>query len=507
MKSIIILYNDEDSLFCNDKVFDGKSASERCEEWAKSLDSDFVVINKCKNLSGLFSEMSNICKEKEADYVIFSFNDLPFLNVKLTKELIETHVKYKAEYTFADGYSYGFSPEIIDKGTIGILEQLSKTVQESDGLLPVKRDSIFNFIKKDINSYEIESVLADTDWRLYRFNFDCSSKENFIACKELFNLIEKDDDVEIISKKASVNPKILKTVPGFYNIQIQDSCRGKCSYCPYPEAYEEKNGISPCNSKVSMNLENFSNLLEKIKKFSNSAVISLSSWGEAFENPDILKYIEKVLSYSEFSLFIETDGMNITESFCQNLEKILHEMPVHKGKYSPLMIAVSIDGFSDETCRKVRGEEISVKDLAEKIKLLNSVIPGCVYPQFVRMNENESELEQFFRYWNEKSNESAGNLIIQKYNDFADLLPECKPADLSPLERNVCWHLRRDMTILSNGNVPLCYQYVLDGIVGNVFKEPLEEIWQKYDKELENHIIGNYCEKCRKCDEYYTFNF
>ena len=138
---------------------------------------------------------------------------------------------------------------------------------------------------------------------------------------------------------------------------------------------------------------------------------------------------------------------------------------------------------------------------------MNAVIPGCVYPQFVRMNSNESELELFFRYWNEKTSNSQGNLIIQKYNDFAGLLKTCKPADLSPLERNVCWHLRRDMTILSNGEVPLCSQFVLGGIIGNVFNDTLENIWKKYDSELNNHICGNYSEKCRKCDEYYTFNF
>ena len=71
------------------------------------------------------------------------------------------------------------------------------------------------------------------------------------------------------------------------------------------------------------------------------------------------------------------------------------------------------------------------------------------------------------------------------------------------------------MTILSNGDVPYCHSCVLgdpssDGkslTAGNVFIESLETIWHKTDDLLINHINKNYCDKCGKCDELYTFNF
>ncbi len=507
MKSIIILYKDENSLYGNEKAFDGKSSYDLSKIWAESFNLPVVEISNAKNVSDLFGKMLEVLNKNDADFCIYTYADLPFLNKELTEELITTHTEYSAEYTFADGYPYGFSPELLDKGTLKIMETLCKDVQKEDGEKAIERDSIFSFIKKDINAYEIESVLADNDWRLFRYNFSCGTKEHFMACKALFEVAEEKDSVEDLSKKASENPKILKTIPAYYNIQISDSCSGKCSHCPYPKAYEEKYKINPCETKKVMDFDKFSTILNAIKDFSDKAVINLSAWGDPLRNPDLLIYVKAILQYEGLSVFIETDGTLISETFCNELKTIVSGCKKRNNKYAPVMIAVSVDAFSDATYKVVHGEEGSVKALAEKIKLLNAAVPCCVYPQFVRMNSNEDELESFYRYWNEKSNESSGNLIIQKYNDFADLLPECKPADLSPLDRNVCWHLRRDMTILSNGDVPLCSQYVLDGIIGNAFNENLQDIWKKYDEELMNHICGKYKGKCGNCDEFYTFNF
>lgn len=507
MKSIVILYKDKNSSFCNEKVFENKSAMDLSKEWAESLKKDLFYIEDCKSVSELFSKMSQLCLETHADYVIYSYADLPFLNKDLTEKLMETHETYKAEYTFADGYSYGFAPELIDKGTIGILKNLSESVQKEDGEKSVSRDSVFSFMKKDINSYEIESVLSDKDWRLFRYSFHTGCRENFVSCKGLYNLMENGDSVELLQEKASKSLVILKTLPGFFNIQIQDRIQTSSLYSPYEKAYEAKFKINPLDSKNFMDLQHFSTLIDSIKNFTDKGVIGLSAFGDPFETSDLIEYIKKVLDSEGFSVFLETDGLNITEEFCQKLSGVIEGIDNSFRKWPAVMIAVRIDAFSDETYEKIHGKKVSVKSLAEKVALLNKVIPGSVYTQFVRMNINEDELEGFYRYWNDKNNESSGNLIIQKYNSYCGLLPECKPADLSPLERNVCWHLRRDITILSNGDVPLCSQFIYDRIIGNVFEQSLADIWLKFDEEIKNHICGKYSKECEKCDEYYTYNF
>ena len=518
MKTIVIFY-DENSKYSKEKIFNGKSAVELTSQWAASLKLPFFTL-KSASLSELLCDMKDICTKEKAETVVFSYIDLPFLDTSLAQKIIDSHIEYKSEYTFADGYPYGFAPEALNAGTIGILAELSKTTQKKLGQQAVSRDGIYNLIKTDINSFDVETVIADTDWRLLRFSFHCGKKDNFMQCKALADAAgsvdESADRAEVLSEIASKNIGCLKTVPGFYNIQIADKVDFDSVYLPYCKAYQQRNGNSPVTlntpEKAVMTYEKCASLIDQIADLSENAVISLSAWGEPLYHPDFLKIVEKILSYPGLSLFLETDGLLVTPDLCLKLSQIASSAEPRTHQWQKIMIAVTLDAVTEQTYQKLHknSPEGAFQTALNAVALLQNALPGCIYPQFVRMNDNEDELEGFFRYWDEKTNPSGGNLIIQKYDDFAGLLPECKPADLSPLDRDPCWHLRRDLTILSNGDVPACRACVLSGIQGNVFTQPLKEIWHKTDDILENHINKNYCTNCancEKCDEWYTFNF
>ena len=521
MKTIVIFY-DNDSSYSKEKAFNGKSAIELSKNWAESLNLSCFTV-KSATLTALLCDMKEICTKENAETALFSFIDLPFLDKEISQKIIDSHITYKSEYTFADGYPYGFTPEALNAGTIGILAELSKTTQKSLGQQPVSRDGIYNLIKTDINSFDVETVIADTDWRLLRLAFHCGKKDNFMQSKALFDAARTRDmkaGAEKFSEIASKNLNCLKTVPGFYNIQIADSVSFDAVYLPYCKEYSEKYKASPifASSKTALPFMPFDkccSLIDKIADFSEDAVISLSAWGEPLYHPDFIKIVEKILSYPGLSVFFETDGLNVTDELCKSLADLSEKAAPRTHQWQKIMIAVTLDAVTDETYQKLHknNPEGSFQKAVKTVAMLNSALAGCVYPQFVRMNDNENELEAFYRYWNEKSNPSGGNLIIQKYDDFAGLLPQCKPADLSPLERDPCWHLRRDLTILSNGEVPSCRACVLGGSpcggpsAGNVFEQSLEEIWHKTDELLQNHIDKKYCQKCEKCDEWYTFNF
>ncbi|MCR4733447.1 MAG: spiro-SPASM protein [Treponema sp.] len=507
MKSIVIFYSEKESPYAEEKVFDGKSARELSENWVQQLGLKSYKISSL-SLKELFKEMNQICQKERAGSVVFAYDDLPFLNLPLTKSLIESHFEYKSEYTYADGYPYGFSPEIINSGTIGILAGLAEETFIEEGKAPVSRSGIFDFIKKDINSFEVNSIIANNDWRLYRFAFDCGKKEDFLASKNLFENLKKTpaESADKISEIACSLPELLKTIPAFYEIQVTDKISPEPIYSPYSIFYKNKYGKNPEETESYMPLDKLFQLIEKIHAFSSEAVISLSAWGEAFLHPDIIKIVEKILSYPGLSVFIESDGLGLTDEICNSLKSLCDKAEKRKNQFSKIMIVLRMDAFTEDTYKVLHPNGGSLEEVQTAFTKLSALLPGDVYPQFIRMKENEDELEKFFRFWNDKNSPSGGKVIIQKYNNYAGLLADKKTADLSPVERNVCWHLRRDMTILLNGDVPLCRCFGFEAL-GNVFEQPLEEIWSKFNDELINQIENKYCEKCRKCDEYYTFNF
>lgn len=526
MKNVVILFAGEKPGFKYEKKFDSLSGFEKALEWAASVPGSIKTlvlaggenlpqINKILSQKGmeeavpgenwtngrLAGEIARLCKENSADYAVFAWADWPFLNKSLTEQLVSAHEKYRAEYTFADGFPSGFAPEIIDAGAAAIIAELAGTSQKAAGDKPASRDALFSIMSGDINSFEIETVLADKDYRLLRFDFECTSKAGFVSCLRLFEKARNqkkqfssaDFDVYEISDLAEQSPEIQQTLPAYYNIQISNSYNTKSLYCPYEKLFPDRNMplLQPADFKT---------LVKKISEFSGQAVVGLSLFGEPSLHPDFADFALEVLKYKDLKLFVETDGLSFSE---EDIKKIAAASE-NTGRVD---FAVRLDATEEKMYETVNGRSGSdFKKVMDFISLLQKNFPGHVYPQFTRMNVNEGQLETFFRFWNEKTSPSAGHFVITKYDSCAGLLSDEKPADLSPLERNACWHLRRDMHILSDGTVPLCRARISE-TAGNALEEPLEKIWEKVQKEVLNHINQNYCEKCRACDEYYTFNF
>lgn len=530
MKNIVVLYAGSISDHAFDKYFDEKSAFDISLEWAGRHGEKTIILCNEKNSqmignilssgnlsheilskpswtnSDVISAVADSCKKYASSFAVFSWADTPFLNDGLTDELVKIHEEYLAEYSFADGYPYGVSPEIIDSGSANIISILSKDLQKAVGEKPASRDGIFSVMKGDINSFEIETLISDTDYRMMRLELECSRKINGLACRNLWQELKKNGknfkDSEVSLSKVDFQNQsfslfdlplenVIRTLPAFYNIQITSRTNHKIAYNPdSPLLYGEK----------SMKFEDFRNLVERISEFSESAVVSLSCFGEPLLHENFSDFVNEVLKYENLSVLVETDGILLNE-------KILSEIKdddSSKNRINWIILLDAMDSNLYSTIHSCPESDFSVA--VNAVPLLEGKFPGHVYPQFVRMNMNEDFLEGFYRFWKEKENPSHGNLIIQKYDHFCGLLPDEKSADLSPLNRNPCWHLRRDMVVLWDGTVPVCRD-LFDSKIGNVFEESLETIWEKNREVLKAHLDGNYSEKCKACDEYYTFIF
>lgn len=468
-------------------------------------DNQVLIISRSEwTIHNLFESMSILGREKNVDFVLFSFADLPFMRINLTQKIIFSHIEYNAEYTFADGYPYGLAPECICMDTVAILEKLSSTTFESQGKKSVSRSSIFDFLKLDINSFDIETVIAPVDYRLARISLDCATKAASVSCKQVYDSKVYEFDDEKMCDLIVNDVQVIKNLPSFYELSITEKTNIKSIYIPL--SLQKDKEIE--NEKIDMKDEDFYNLLEKIQDFSESAVISFSAFGECLLHPSFFDFSKKVLEKQQFSLLIETDGLSWTEETCIRLKEIIEQ---NKDKlpfegFEKLMILIRIDAFSSEIYEAIHGNKDLFEVAVRSVSLISKYFPGCVYPQFVRMDINECELESFYRYWSSVENPSGGKFVIQKYNSYCKALPSRKSADLSPLQRNPCWHLRRDIVVFADGRIPVCKSQ-FDSKIGNAFSDKLKDIWKKLDCEVAAHIEGKVCEKCGLCDEYYTYNF
>lgn len=507
-KTLIALFAKNKTSHLEDKIFDGKSAFDLSKEWASSFDNASVCVfgqNKDYTIHTLLLDLAQKAKDENASRVMFAFADLPFLNKKLSEEILETHEKYASEYTFADGYIDGLAPEVIDTGSLNLLCSLTSPegLQSALGEKEVSRDVIFSVIKTDINSFEIESVLAPKDFRQYRLRLSCDTKANTLACKKLFEVNKagkNESDAVKICEAACNDEDILHTLPAYYRIQLTQAVDANDIYTPYPHIYKKNTGIFPKEATkekkvLSMDFANFERLVKNISDFSESAVISLSFGGEPLLYADFEKAVSCVLSYPKLSLLIETSGYGVTEEMAKRISEIRKDV----------MWIVSIDATDEAMYKKLHEEcnEGAYSKAIAAVGILTKYFSKNVYPQFLRIKENEEQLEAFFRFWKEAASPSAGNVLIQKYDHCCKMLADNKVADLSPLERFPCWHLRRDFIVLADGRVPLCQEWQTEGdFIGNVFEEGIEALWAK---SKTSKIL--FTDKCSLCDEYYTFNF
>ena len=479
-----------------------------------------VIVEQGWSTILLLKRMAESASQYGASCVIYSMADRPFLDKSLTESIMSDHVKYLSEYTFADGYPAGLSPEAVDSGALNIMLSLASR-KESFSTDRVSRESLFSVLREDINSFEIETVIAPKDFRMLRLDFSCSSRAATIACVHLCRLaMEKGSSFDALSLAhlAASSPDVQRTVPAFYNVQIAGNLSTTTIYNPYPEEFRKKYGCLPVKKEnpqpVNMGLEQFKGLVDGMASLSEIAVVGLSGFSEPLTHPDFLEFVQTVLAKPGLSLLVETDGTLLTAPVAQKVADIVKDSPDRTGSWPAVIWIVSVDAFSEETYCKVHTNAFtnanglrSFDSAKSALVTLEKYFPGAVYPQFVRMKDNEDELEKFYRFYHDAESPCRGRLIIQKYDSYCGLLPDLKSADLAPLERKPCWHCKRDMMILPDGSVPACREFVLEADCGNVFTEGVDAVWKKMGGLAESHIQGEYPGKCGNCDEYYTFNF
>ncbi|GMO45925.1 MAG: spiro-SPASM protein [Termitinemataceae bacterium] len=470
------------------------------------------------------------------DAVFFAFADCPCLDGEIAKKILGRHIKYAADYSYADGYPYGLSPELVSASTLVFLEKIANDTKPSICQNAVKRDVLFSVLEKDINAFDIETEISAVDFRQYRLSLSADSKRNLLLLQRF-------------AVSGNVLPETLRTLPAFYPIEVTTECPQKCKICPHSAVNRPK---------TIMDTANFAVLLDKIIEFSGDAVIDISLWGELALHPQKIELIRLVLDRPTLSLVIETSGLGWNDGELEEIKAMSDAAAPRINDMCPVSVIVSLDAIENDHYQKMRGD--GFEQALEAAKKIAAVFGDNAYIQAVRTKGSEIATEKFYRYWAEDQGKTmqgnAAQVIIQKYDHFCRRLPDIRAADLSPVNRLPCIHNMRDMPILADGTVLMCREIVapvepvvqgaalgtifdngthFEGgaanaststaggsgepkvrseggspplqILGNVFTDTLDDIWRRGEALFLAHHAKDYPDFCKDCDEYWTFNF
>ncbi len=421
---------------------------------------------------------------KDCEHVIFLYTDSPLNDVQIIKELLAQHIDEMAEYSFTENYPEGIGGEIL---SYPILVKLKNIASGNNELF--NRNSISKIIHFDVNQYDVEVLVSEKDVRKERLSLVCDSNRNYLIVQNFLNhLTDNNMDISVahVYDLLETHPQFMRTVPAFVEIEITNDCNCRCDICPRTHLMNR--------AIENMSLAKYKTLIDELQAYCDEIVINLGLMGEPALHPQLFDMIEYTLSFPGLRLIIESNGILL------DTEKMARLVQLNNDR---LIVIIALDSPNQELYQKLRGTD-EFNTVENHCSYLLEKKNRQSYIQILRLKENNDLLDVYYKRWNAFKEQ----IILQKYNSYKNQLQDRKGADLSPLRRFSCWHLKRDMVILVDGTVPFCKQDVNgDQAFGNVFSEGVGTIWEKITPVYVQDHQGNIDSFCQHCDEWFSYNF
>ncbi len=418
---------------------------------------------------------------KETDLVIMNAFS-PLFDLELTRKMILEHSRYVFDYTYTENMPDGLLPEIVNTG---VADFLIKYIPEDH---PLFNKSFKELLGSELSSFDCNIFITDSEISKYRVDFLPQNPSSYFIVNTILDKYGVDVGIKDIEKIILEDPLIIRYRPTYYEIELSTQ-REKGDM--FASALLKREGY--------MDLGNFKNILGEIKRFSFNPVVSLGLYGEPFLHPEINKIVELVADFPGIEFIFESRGI------------FLETLPVEKAlELKNVRIIFDVSFTDGEKFKKYKTPlnkllpEKNFSKLEEEIKSFSQ--KEKIYIQFTRCKENEEEIMKFYEKWKDYRE----RIIIKKLDTFCGRLDDFRVVDLSPVKRFFCYHLKNDMVIFYNGDVPLCRQD-LNGInlAGNVFENGIEKCWDNMKRFYFSHFRNEFVpeEFCSKCDEWWIFNF
>ena len=442
-----------------------------------------IAFSSSDCMDKLFSVFEEILVADKTLSGLFHFwGDAPFMNLAANREILSLHRQYLSDYVFAEGYPAGITGCILTRNIIAPLKQDGRAIA-------LRRDGIFETLRININAYDIETAVSPRDLRMLRLELFKDRQRNINICERL--PLHSDMSPEELCRVVEEQRRSYRSLPAFFAFQLSSRCPQSCSYCPFPKAF-------PGHLSATQFLapDDFAVMLDKVCSFVEDPVVSLSLWGELSLHPQLDQILDIARRHSAARFLIETSGIGWTETAQSQLIAFDPDC---------LDLILSLDSIDPSLYEQLRGG--GFEEAMAFAKWGKNSFDHHFHVQAVRMNENEEHLMDFYRYWKDQGT----SFIIQKFNDHSGYISQKRVADLSPLKRHECWHVKRDMVIDIGGRVFACPSHSInqkdDLSYGNLLTDDIAKVWDNGEKLFSSHTNNNLPEICTICDEWYTYNF
>jgi spiro-SPASM protein len=399
----------------------------------------------------------------------------PFLDPTIIQEMIDLHLRHLAEFTYSENLPPGFSCEIVSKELLASIPDMNETT------LPLGQ-----VVRSNINNFDVEIYYKEPDIRDKRLSFLSSDPRDARIMENMHR--RRNGIVPFAEMRDCINssPEMLYVGPSYVEIELTGRCDLKCLFC-----YRDTLG------KVhdDMDPKLFKSILSQMNEFNFPYTICLGGSGEPLMHEHCYELLEEAHRFHLVEqIIVETNGILAGPNYRSYL--------THDGKRTTTI--VNINGIDPGTYEGIHGHD-HYDTVVNNVLSLRDAADGRLYVQLMKINETEPFLDSFYDYWESQK----VPVILQKQNTYLGRIPDRRYSDLSPLERVPCWHLQRDLYILSDGRVPFCKQDVdADHRKDSLLTSSLSEIWEK----RRDSFINDYSKKypaspdCSSCDEWYTFN-
>jgi radical SAM protein with 4Fe4S-binding SPASM domain len=276
-------------------------------------------------------------------------------------------------------------------------------------------------------------------------------------------------------------------IPFPLNIYIEpvSDCNLSCSFCIRSRKNWKK--LAPqVFSKKKLGFERFKRIIDEGVSYGLPA-IWVGASGEALLEKDIPKMLQYAHDRGIVDNILITNGTLLTTKIIDHLLDI----PLTR-------LNISIDAFSEDTYRKLRGGDygklVRNLDYLLRMKKKRKLALPVLRVTFVELEANAHEKKAFLDYWSAR----VESVDIQRYHNF-DLSdkPEEKERDIK------CSFPWRSVMVLADGNVlPCCSFYAArEHVMGNIDSSNIRTIWdsESFCSLRKNIKKGNYADACKVC--------